>query len=64
MIDHNATDKYVASIAMIKDSATILAYLIDKKRKNIPITEEEQEIIREHTMWLKIFCADFNNDKD
>lgn len=39
----------------MRDSIAILGYLIDKKRKNIPIDEDDREIIREHSMWLKIF---------
>lgn len=47
--------KLQASFAMMRDSITILGYLIEKKCKNIPIDEEESRIIREHSMWLKIF---------
>lgn len=47
--------KLQASFAIMRDSIAILGYLIDKKRKNIPIDEEEHRIVREHRMWLKIF---------
>lgn len=52
---HSDFGKLHASFAMMRDSITILGYLIDKKRKNIPIDEEEHRIVREHSMWLKIF---------
>lgn len=47
--------KLQASFAIIRDSITILGYLIDKKSKNIPIDGGEHRTVREHSMWLKIF---------
>lgn len=47
--------KLQASFAIMRDSIAILGYLIEKKCKNIPIDEEESRIIKEHSMWLKIF---------
>lgn len=54
-MNHSDFGKQQASFAIMRDSIAILGYLIDKKRKNIPIDEDDREIIREHSMWLKIF---------
>ena len=54
-MNHSDFGKLHASIAMMRDSITILGYLIDKKCENNPIDEKDREIIREHSMRLETF---------
>ena len=57
-MDNNAFGRLQASFAIMRDSISILGYLADKKLKGIPISKEEQEIIRDYREYMKIFIVD------
>lgn len=62
-MNHSDFGKLHTSFAIMRDSVTILGYLIDKKRKNIPIDEDDRKIVREHRMLLENFMHEKLNGK-
>lgn len=52
-MDNDAFGRLQASFAILRDSITILGYLIDKKSKKTPISKEELEVVRDYREYMK-----------
>lgn len=60
-MDNHAFGRLHGLFAIMRDSIAILGYLADKKLKEVPISKEERETIREQCEYMKIFIT--NNKK-